>query len=269
MYQNIPPPKKKTRHGTFHAASCGATGSTTQTTLGAVTCHRNSKVLEVKKKMAKKWHPFGRFSESHSETPRLFGCQMNWKISNKKKTWDKETKIDSKFYQNLWEKNPSLPSSHPFLSGSFPTLWIQKNSLEVEHSYLSPFFKTDGWLGVMKLSESLGFCLGQLWKNFGGCDPNHNQKKNPLVGGWTNPSEKYARQIGNQSSPNHFRGDNKDKIEVPPSSPPNFRNKKKRPKTWSLTPPEPHHFLADYKSKNHLYSPPSTPILATFFTYGT
>lgn len=132
--------KKKSRHGTFHAASCGATGSTTQTTLGAVTCHRNAKVLEVKKRWQKNGAPSVVFWKAISETPRLFGCQMTWKLIPKKKWWDKETKIDSKFYQKSVGKNPSLPSSHPFLSGSFPTLRIQKNSLEVEHSYLGPFF---------------------------------------------------------------------------------------------------------------------------------
>ena len=190
------PQQKNSRHGTFHAASCGATGSTTQTTLGAVTCYRNAKVLEVKKKMAKKWRPFGRFSESNSETPRLFGCQMTWKLIPKKKWWDKETKIDPSFTKTLWEKNQSLPSSHPFLSGWFPTLRIQKNSLVVEHSYSAPFLN-----GRMARSHETLRKFGILsWgavKKIQGCDPNHNQKKNPLLGGWTNPSEKYARQIGN------------------------------------------------------------------------
>ena len=40
----------------------------------------------------------------------------------------------------------------------------------------------------------------------------------PLVGGFNQPLWKIcSNQNGNQSSPNHFRGENKDKIELPPS----------------------------------------------------
>ena len=40
----------------------------------------------------------------------------------------------------------------------------------------------------------------------------------PLVGGFNQPLWKIcSSQHGNQSSPNHFRGENKDKIELPPS----------------------------------------------------
>ena len=43
-----------------------------------------------------------------------------------------------------------------------------------------------------------------------------SNKNLQLVGGWTNPSEKYARQIG-PSSPN--RGENKKYLKPPPSQP--------------------------------------------------
>ena len=105
-------------------------------------------------------------------------------IQQKKNHGTKRQRLIPSFTKNLWEKNQWLPSSHPFLSGWFPTLRIQKNSLEVEHSYSAPFLN-----GRMARSHEtlrkFGILSWRAVKKIQGCDPNHNQKKKSS-GWWLN-----------------------------------------------------------------------------------
>ena len=183
-------------------------------------------------------------------------------IIPKKKSWDKETKMVFQVLPKICGKKThrSLPVI-PFWVDRSPPFGSRKTPWKLNTATSAPFLKRTDGSESWNSPKVWDFVLASCEKTSGGVTRTTIKKK--IL--WLVVEPTHLKNMLVKLEINLpqiiFGVIIKTKLRCHQLVLLTLRRKKKRPKTWPLTPPEPHHFLADYKSKNHLYSPPALPSL--------